>query len=93
MKISLKTEGPFSLASILSLPSMVMQVFKMCKERLTKGSLNFLLPFGGARSCSMGWSLLVSIVQNSSSPLASATPDEDLTAARYRWLDLVRDVI
>ena len=51
------------------------------KGMLTKGCLSFLPPLTGARSCSMGCSLRVSMVQNSSSPLGSATPEDDLTAA------------
>lgn len=53
----------------------------MFMRELTKGCLSFLPPFTGARSCSMGCSLRVSMVQNSSSPFGSATPEDDRTAA------------
>lgn len=61
-------------------------IFYQGLNALTKGRRNLRPPLAGARSCSIGCKRLVSMAQKSSSPFASATPEEDRRAAQRATL-------
>lgn len=68
------------------------------RASMTKGALTIAYSclclsrpmFLGASAMSMGCSRRVSMVQNSSSPLGSATPDDERTAARQTEVEQAR---